>query len=49
MGEKVAAIVGTEMRGVSPDTLGEVAASLKLFVRRTEQALRTVNRVDVKT
>ena len=41
---KVAAIVGTEMRGVSPDTLGEVAASLKLLVRRAEQALRTVNK-----
>ena len=43
MREKVAAIVSTEMRGVSPDALGEVAASLKLLVRRAEQALRTVN------
>ena len=40
----MAAIVGTEMRGVSPDALGEVAASLKLLVRRVEQALRTVNK-----
>jgi hypothetical protein len=44
MGEKVAAIVGTEMRGVSPDALGEVAAGLKLLVRRAETALRTVNK-----
>ena len=44
MGEKVAAIVGTEMRGVSPDALGEVAASLKLLVRRAETALRTVDK-----
>ena len=45
MREKVAAIVGTEMRGGSPDALGEVAASLKLLVRRAEQGLRTVNKV----
>ena len=44
LGEKVAAIVGTEMRGVSPDVLGEVATSLKLLVRRAETALRTVNK-----
>ena len=44
MNEKVADIIGTEMRGVSPDALGEVAASLKLLVRRAEQALRTVNK-----
>ena len=44
MGEKVAAIIGTEMRGVSPDALGEVAAGLKLLVRRAETALRTVNK-----
>ena len=37
-------VVGTEMRGVSPDALGEVAASLKLLVRRAEQALRIVNK-----
>ena len=43
MSEKVAVVVGTWMRGVSPDSLGEVAASLKLLVRRAEQALRTVN------
>ena len=43
---EVAAIVGTRMRGVSPapNALGEVAASLKLLVRRAEQALRTVNK-----
>ena len=44
MSEKVTAIAGTEMRRVSPDALGEVAASLKLLVRRAEQALRTVNK-----
>ena len=44
MSEKVAAIVGTEMRGVSPGALGEVATSLKLLVRRAEKALRTVNK-----
>ena len=44
VGGKVAAIVGTEVRGVSPDALGEVAASLKLLVRRAEKALRTVNK-----
>ena len=38
MGEEVAAIVGTEMRGVSPDALGEVAAGLRLLVRRAEKA-----------
>ena len=31
MREKVAAILGTEMRGVSADALGEVATSLKLL------------------
>ena len=44
MGEKVAAIVGMETRGVSPDALSEVAAGLKLLVRRAEVALRTVNK-----
>ena len=44
MGEKVAAIVGMEARGVSPEALGEVAAGLKLLVRRAEVALRTVNK-----
>ena len=39
----MAAIVGTAMRGVSPEALGEVAARLKLLVRRANQALRTVN------
>ena len=43
---KVAAIVGTETSGVPHDALGEVAASLKLLVRRAEQALRTVNKAD---
>ena len=43
MRKKVAAILDTEMRDVSPDALGEVVASLKLLVRRAEQALRTVN------
>ena len=46
MSEKVAAIVGTEMRGVSPDALGEVATSLKLLVRRAEKKLCTVNKAD---
>ena len=44
VGEKVAAIVGTEMRGISPGALGEVAMSLKLLVRKAEKALRTVNK-----
>ena len=44
VGEKVAAIVGMETRGISPDSLGEVAASLKLLVRQTEKVLRTVNK-----
>ena len=44
VGERVAAIIGTEMRGVSPDGLGEVATGLKLLVRRSEKALRTVNK-----
>ena len=30
--------------GVSPDALGEVASALKLLVRRSETALRTVNK-----
>ena len=42
--EKVVAIVGMETRGMSPDTLGEVASALKLLVRRAEAALRTVNK-----
>ena len=42
VGEKVAAIVGIGTRGMSPDSLGKVAASLKLLVRQTEKALRTV-------
>ena len=46
VGEKVGAVVGTdpETRGVSPDSLGEVATSLKLLVRQAEKALRTVNK-----
>ena len=44
MGEKVAAIVGMETRGVSPEALSEVAAGLKLLVRRAEVALRTANK-----
>ena len=43
VGEK-AAIVGTEVRGVSPDLFGEVATSLKLLVRKAEKALRIVNK-----
>ena len=43
-GGKVAAIVGTEMRGVSPDALGEAATSLKLLIKRIEEALRTVDK-----
>ena len=42
--EKVRAMVGMEMRGVSPDALGEVASTLKLLVRTSEKALRTVNK-----
>ena len=42
--EKVRAIVGMETRGVSPDALGEVASALELLVRRSETALRTVNK-----
>ena len=37
-------IVGMEPRGVSPDTLSEVASALKLLVRRAETALRNVNK-----
>ena len=40
----MAAVIGTEMTGVSPDGLTEVATSLKLLVRRSEKALRTVNK-----
>jgi hypothetical protein len=42
--EKVAAIVGTDMRKISPDAVCEVAASLKLLVRRSEKALRAMNK-----
>ena len=42
--EKVGAIVGMETRGVSADALGEAASALKLLVRRSEAALRTVNK-----
>ena len=42
--EKVGAIVGMETRGVSPEALGEVASALKLLVRTSEKALRTVNK-----
>ena len=42
--EKVAAIVGADMRRVSPDVLCEVATSLKLLVKRSEKALRAVNK-----
>ena len=41
--EKVRAMVGMETRGVSPDALSEVASALKLLVRSSETALRTVN------
>ena len=44
VGEKVAAIVNTETRGVSPDAIGGVATSLKLLVRQAEKTLRTVNK-----
>ena len=46
VGEKVAAIVGTDTRRVSPDGLSEVATGLKLLVRRAEKTLRTVNKAD---
>ena len=42
--EKVRAIVGMEVRGVSPDALSEVASALKLMVRSAETALRTMNK-----
>ena len=42
--EKVGPIVGMETRGVSPEALGEVASALKLLVRTSEKALRTVNK-----
>ena len=42
--EKVRAIVGMEVRGVSPDALREVASALKLMVRSAETALRTMNK-----
>ena len=41
--EKVVAIVSIKTRGVSPDTLSEVASALKLLVIRAEAALRIVN------
>ena len=44
VGEKVAAIVGTDMRRVSPDALCEIATGLKLLVKRSEKALRAVNK-----
>ena len=44
VGEKVAAIVGTDMKRVSPDVLCEIATSLKLLVKRSEKALRAVNK-----
>ena len=42
--EKVAAIVGADMRRVSPDVLCEIATGLKLLVKRSEKALRAVNK-----
>ena len=48
VGERVAAIIGTEMRGVSPDALDEVASSLKLIVARMEKGLRSVNQLIVR-
>ena len=44
VGEKVAAIVGTDMRRVSPDVLCGVATGLKLLAKRSEKALRAVNK-----
>jgi hypothetical protein len=41
---KVRAIVGMETRGMSPDALSEVASALKVLVRSSETALRTVNK-----
>ena len=45
VGERVAAIVGTGVGGVSPGALDEVAPSLKLLVDRAEKGLRTVNKI----
>ena len=50
VGERVTAIIGTEMRGVSPDALARLArwrrrAGLKLMVARMEKGLRTVNQL----
>ena len=42
--EKVRAIVGMEVRGVSLDALSEVASALQLLVRSAETALRTMNK-----
>ena len=43
--EKVRAIVGMGVRGISPDALSGVASALRLLVRGTETALRTMNMV----
>ena len=37
--------MGMEVRGSSPDALSEVASALRLLVRSTETALRTMNMV----
>ena len=36
--------MGTDMRRVSPDALCEIATGLKLLVKRSEKALRAVNK-----
>ena len=45
MSEKVTAIIGTEMRGVSPEALEEMSSSLKTMVAKMEGGLRTVNQL----
>ena len=45
VGEKVAVAVGMDVTRLSPEALREVAASLKLLVRRTERELRMLNTV----
>ena len=43
MGERVAAIIGMDMRRVSPEVTDMVASGLKLMVSRMERELRTIN------
>jgi hypothetical protein len=43
LGRKVRALVGVEMRGVSPEVLVEIGSSLRDMVEKTETRLRAVN------